>query len=507
MTRTSPVLRLALIALFAASAHAADKPAAKAKTKPAPAAPAPAAPAPVPPTTSPEVPTGPFGVPDQQSIARATKIVREAFRDLYIQATASAAGLPPRAALAKRLYQESRDTRDDNAARYVLLCEARDWAAKAAEPALACRAIDDLARLYAVAPGEHWVTALSLAARFTSTPSAHESLARAALSSADSAIARDEYDVAARLAALAETAARQAHKMLLTTDVADKVKEINWAKGEYERAKAAIETLASHPEDRDARAAAGRYKCLAKNDWTHGLPLLLESSDADYQRLAQRDVAAVSAGAAAQHEVGNEWWEWGEKLTGRARASCRNRAAYWYRLALPSLTGISRSTIERRLEDADLARLREQRLAPGLVGEYFAGQTFGPGAPKATRVDEKIDFDWTPATSPHEALPKDDFSIRWRGYLRVPASGKYPLKLIANQGARVFIDETLVIEDGNARTKGVTAAATLSEGLHPIRVDFWDGGGLARVRLFWTLPGGAEEPIPAKFLVHEIGAK
>jgi len=503
MTRTPSVLRIALVAAFALSAHAADKPAAKAKAKPAPTAAAPATP-----TTSPDFPTGPFGVPDQQSIARATKTVREAFRDLYIQATASAAGLPPRAALATRLYQESRDTRDDNAARYVLLCEARDWAAKAAEPALACRAIDDLARLYAVAPGELAITALRDAAKFTLTPAAQEALARAALAAADSAIARDEYDVAARLAALAETAARSAHKMLLTSDVADKLKEINWAKGEYERAKTAIETLASHPDDRDARAAAGRYKCLAKNDWTHGLPLLLESSDADYQRLAQRDVAAVSAGPAAQHEIGNEWWEWGEKLTGRARTSCRNRAAHWYRLALPSLTGISRSTIERRLDDADLARLREQRLAPGLIGEYFAGQTFGPGAPKGTRIDEKIDFEW-PTGAAHEALPKDDFSVRWRGYLRVPASGKYALRLIANQGARVYVNDQVVVEESNAtpRTKGVTATVALTEGTHPIRIDFWDGGGLARVRLFWAPPGGAEVPIPGKHLVHEIGAK
>jgi len=494
---------LILTLCLAASAFAADKPA---KSKPIPAAkeaPVVSAPAPAP------LP-GPFGVPDDAALARAAKTIKATFDLEYRQASANATadGLAKRDSLANRLYKEAQETRDDPAARYVLLTETRDWAAKAGNAPLACRAIEEIAHTFGVAPAEMTIAALNLASRFAVTPVASESLARASLAAADSALIRDDYDAAARLAAIADTASQKAHKIVLITDVQDKTKEINWARAEYDKAKIAIETLALHPEDKDARFVAGRFKCLAKNDWEHGLPLLIEGSDEAYKKRAERDLAAAPADAKTQQQVGEEWWDLGETLIGRSRLSCRTRAAHWYRKALPKLTGISRTSVEKRLEDLDLARLREMHLAPGLVGEYFAGQTFSTR--KAVRIDPTLDFDWPATVAPHEALGKDDFSIRWSGHLRVPAGGRYTLTLIANQSGKVFIDDQLIIDepDGTRKKKGLTVPVTLTEGVHTIRVDFWDGGGLARLRLLWTPPGGgAEEPIPAKFLVHELSAE
>ena len=41
--------------------------------------------------------------------------------------------------------------------------------------------------------------------------------------------------------------------------------------------------------------------------------------------------------------------------------SCRNRAAYWYRKALPKLKGLSRTTVEKRLDEL------EKRVQPVLA--------------------------------------------------------------------------------------------------------------------------------------------
>jgi hypothetical protein len=91
----------------------------------------------------------------------------------------------------------------------------------------------------------------------------------------------------------------------------------------------------------------------------------------------------------------------------------------------------------------------------------------------------------------------------------VTAGGSHTLLLIVNQGARVWIDDQLVIDepDGTRKRSGKKQALTLTEGLHPFRVEFWDGGGLARIRLLWTPPAGTEQVIPASAFFHEVGAE
>ena len=71
----------------------------------------------------------------------------------------------------------------------------------------ACRAIDLLAQMYGLAPGEMTVAALSTASRIALTPQHQEALTRSALTAADQALPRDDYDLAARLATLAASPA------------------------------------------------------------------------------------------------------------------------------------------------------------------------------------------------------------------------------------------------------------------------------------------------------------
>src|SRR4051812_48455791 len=78
-----------------------------------------------------------YGVPSEESIAAATKLIKQTSAQDYAAATS----LPLRTALAQRLLKEAIETRDDTPARYVLLCESRDLAARAADAPTACRAI------------------------------------------------------------------------------------------------------------------------------------------------------------------------------------------------------------------------------------------------------------------------------------------------------------------------------------------------------------------------------
>src|SRR5207253_1438106 len=125
----------------------------------------------------------------------------------------------------------------------------------------------------------------------------------------------------------------------------------------------------------------------------------------------------------------------GDKHLQRARLACRSRAAYWYRRAAPKLSGLPRTMAEKRLEETELARLRERHLEPGLAAEVFEGQKFEK--PFQARTDPSIDFEW-PAAGHREGVPKDDFSVRWTGYLRAPATGRYTLTLHVNEAASVY---------------------------------------------------------------------
>jgi hypothetical protein len=444
-------------------------------------------------------PTPPFGVPSDDALAVATALVKRTYATDYAAATT----LPLRTLLAQRLLKEALDTKDDTPARYVLLCESRDLAARAADAPTACRAIDTLAKFYGVSPGDMTVAALSAAARVALTPQAHESLVRCALTAADAALARDDYTVAARLAAVAESVAAKAQRVVLLTDAQDKVKEITWAANEYAQAKSALETLAIRPNDPGARSTAGRFKCLVKNDWEHGLPLLLESRDAKLKLLAERDQAALTAPSDIQKKIGDDWWNFGEQYLARARLACRTRAAYWYQRALPKLSGISLTAVQQRLDEIDQARLREQNLQPGLAAEIFADKQFTK--PWQKQVDSKLDFDWP---KPRTFVPKDDFSVRWTGYLRAPAAGKYTLGLLVNDGARIYLDDQLALEEphGTPKRKPTQATLTLAAGLHPLRIEFWDTGGLAKIHLLWRTPGSqTDEIIPPKAFVHDLG--
>jgi hypothetical protein len=445
-----------------------------------------------------------YGVPDDEVVAKAQALVKKT----YAQEYAAARTHVQRAALASRLLKEAAQTRDNPAARYVLLCEARDLASKAGDANVACRAIELLAKHYGVTPGEMRLAALAEVSRVALAPAALDALARSAMAAADNAILSDDYDLASRLAAMAESAADRVKQIGLIDEAKRKLQEIAWAKSEHDRAKAALETLTATPDDRDAKSAAGRFRCLVKGDWERGLAMLADGSDAAYRALAAADLLAATADASAKAKAGDQWWEHGDKLPARARTCCRERAAYWYRQCVGKLTGFTRTSIEKRLEELERSRMRELRLEPGLVAEIFAGESFSK--PLRKRVDPQLDFDWQGAPGEEEDLPKDKFSIRWSGHLRVPATGQHTLILFANQGAKLYIDDQLVLDepDGSRKRNGKKYTLNLTEGLHPFRIDFWDGGGIARLRLLWTTPtDAAEQPIPASAFYHDAGAE
>jgi beta-glucosidase len=61
----------------------------------------------------------------------------------------------------------------------------------------------------------------------------------------------------------------------------------------------------------------------------------------------------------------------------------------------------------------------------GLKAEFYADGSYA-GAPLASRIDSKINFDWN-RVSPAPGVPASNFAVRWSGELVPPTAGEYTL--------------------------------------------------------------------------------
>lgn len=118
----------------------------------------------------------------------------------------------------------------------------------------------------------------------------------------------------------------------------------------------------------------------------------------------------------------------------------------------------------------------------GWWGEYFNNTTL-TGAPALVRDDANINFDWGDA-APGPGVTADQFSVRWTRALNFAAS-RYAFSLGHDDGARLWLDNSSVIDQWSTCCRTDTASVWLTSGLHTLRVEMFDSGGAANVQLTW----------------------
>jgi len=110
------------------------------------------------------------------------------------------------------------------------------------------------------------------------------------------------------------------------------------------------------------------------------------------------------------------------------------------------------------------------------VAEYYTGTSLS-GSPAGVRCDAQINNTWGSGGPTGVGVGTDNFSVRWSQTLSVPAAGPYVVSTTSDDGIRVSVDGSWVIDnwtDHGPTTN--TASVTLSAG------GPHGGGGVLRAR-------------------------
>lgn len=257
----------------------------------------------------------------------------------------------------------------------------------------------------------------------------------------------------------------------------------------------AIVKLLDNPEDGEANSTAGKYFCFDAQKWDLGIPLLVHGSDEELKALGEMEQLKPE-GVAQQIELGDKWYDIGKK--GRkGQASLEGpmmRAQYWYQLAGPKITGISKDRIAKRMDEIDsllpmtnlnydnLTVKQWDRLKGGIAVVSAAkdrndiGLRLTPG--KKYRIVPHPTDTWQPTSYYSNGNSK---SVTWKGDKRTYTLGgetiSYPSRGDFLEGAM-----TMQIENGKLLKPGLIEG----EGrvwMGPYSDYSWGAGGKGEIRV------------------------
>jgi hypothetical protein len=106
-------------------------------------------------------------------------------------------------------------------------------------------------------------------------------------------------------------------------------------------------------------------------------------------------------------------------------------------------------------------------------------------------------------------VPKDAFSVRWDGGLKPEFSEPYTFYIHSNDGVRLFIDNKKVIDNWTEHTliEDQTTVDLTADHRHAIRLEYYQNGGSAALKLEWSSPSQAREVVPEARFHLPVGVK
>jgi hypothetical protein len=142
-------------------------------------------------------------------------------------------------------------------------------------------------------------------------------------------------------------------------------------------------------------------------------------------------------------------------------------------------------------EEGGLAELkfswekRQDQTTSAWTAQYYANAWL-IGYPAVTRTESALDFNWGTG-SPAAGIPPDYFSARWTQTLTLPSARTLTFYLRTDDGARLWINNVLVLDKWYDQTAATThtAQVSLAAGAYTIVLEYYEKTGLASAYLSW----------------------
>jgi hypothetical protein len=274
--------------------------------------------------------------PDAAAIEKASKSIQEVFGQDILKAKTFAA----RKDLAVRSLTAAYDPKEPPANRWVLYAQARELAGAAGDVPFTIHTINDLAKAFQIKRGEIVADVAEKLAK-SILSSASKSLVEFALEESDAAVDADDYKSAVKLLTVAHRVTQQGKDGAVTRRLEARLQQVK------EFAKAFDEHM-------------GKFQCFRKGNWEKGLPLLMKSQDENLAVVVKKDIGKPGE-LKEQVEVGDAWFELGEKAKGEDRLAMMRRAFYWFISGVSGTSGLVKAKTESRIskiiaevEEADI---------------------------------------------------------------------------------------------------------------------------------------------------------
>jgi len=131
----------------------------------------------------------------------------------------------------------------------------------------------------------------------------------------------------------------------------------------------------------------------------------------------------------------------------------------------------------------------------GLTASYFANKTLSGTATKV-QVDKQINFTWGANGPSVTGISADNFSVRWTGIIKVPVSGDYTFYDRSDDGSRLWINDTQLINQWNdqaATTKQASIHLT-QDVIYNVKLEYYESAGDAEMKMGYKLLGFSDSP-------------
>lgn len=154
----------------------------------------------------------------------------------------------------------------------------------------------------------------------------------------------------------------------------------------------------------------------------------------------------------------------------------------------------------KRIDQGAYDEYQHNAIEGGLLAEYYDNSNFT--SLKLVRIDPRINFDWGSST-PDASLGVDTFSVRWQGQIKIDYAQSYTFYITTDDGSRVWIDNQLIIDKWY--DQGPTehqATINLTPGFHTIKYEYYENGGGAVAKLYWSSPSINKSLIPSDHLYY-----